>query len=100
MSTPLNEDPLDEAFFDFKCPYCGEVNSFPAASAHTLQECASCAESIIVPGDGVETGGKLPLPMRTPRLLLRRFSLDDSVELVKMVEQDESCLLPVTETNV
>jgi RimJ/RimL family protein N-acetyltransferase/predicted RNA-binding Zn-ribbon protein involved in translation (DUF1610 family) len=92
--------PAEESFFDFNCPYCGDLNSFPGASAHTLQECASCGESIIVPEAGAELGGKLPLPFGTPRLLLRRFHPDDSAKLLKMVEQDESCTLPVTEANV
>jgi len=100
MSTPDYEIPPEESFFDFKCPYCGEVNSFPATSAHTLQECASCAASIIVPEAGAETGGKLPLPMSTPRLLLRRFHPDDSAKLLELVAQDETCALPVTESNV
>jgi RimJ/RimL family protein N-acetyltransferase/predicted RNA-binding Zn-ribbon protein involved in translation (DUF1610 family) len=100
MNTPSYEIPPDESFFDFKCPYCGEVNSFPSASAHTLQECASCTESVIVPEPGTETGGKLPLPLRTPRLLLRRFHPDDSVKLLEIAAQDESGALPVTETNV
>jgi ribosomal-protein-alanine N-acetyltransferase len=90
----------EESFFDFDCPYCGGVNSFPATSIHTLQECASCSETIIVPEGGAETGGKLPLPMRTARLLLRRFNPDDAIPLLKMVGQDESCTLPITEMDV
>jgi RimJ/RimL family protein N-acetyltransferase len=96
----LSEIPSDDSFFDFKCPYCGELNSFPATSAHTLHDCASCMESIIVPAVGAPVGGKLPLPVSTPRLLLRRFRPDDSVKLLEMVAQDESCALPVTETDV
>jgi [ribosomal protein S5]-alanine N-acetyltransferase len=96
----LSEPLPDEAFFDFKCPHCGEVNSFPAASFHTLQECASCAEPIIVPKAGAETGGKLPLPISTARLLLRGFHPEDADPLMKMVAQDESCALPITETDV
>lgn len=95
----MSELPAEESFFDFKCPYCGELNSFPAASAHTLQECASCGESLVVPNSGAGTGGKLPLPMSTPRLVLRRFRPDDSVKLAEMVAQDETCTLPVTEAN-
>jgi [ribosomal protein S5]-alanine N-acetyltransferase len=96
----LSEILPEDSFFDFKCPYCGLVNSFPATSAHTLQECASCTESLIVPEAGVPTGGKLPLPIITPRLHLRRFQLDDTGPLLEMVARDESCELPVNETNV
>jgi RimJ/RimL family protein N-acetyltransferase len=97
---PLSEILPEDSFFDFKCPYCGEVNSFPAASVHTLQECASCLDSLIVPEAGAKAGGKLPLPISTPRLLLRRFHPDDAGPLLKMVAEDESCALPVTETDV
>jgi RimJ/RimL family protein N-acetyltransferase len=89
----------EDSFFDFKCPYCGLVNSFPATSARTLQECASCAESLIVPEPGAPAAGKLPLPITTPRLLLRRFQLDDAGPLLELVARDESCALPITETD-
>jgi RimJ/RimL family protein N-acetyltransferase len=96
----MSEIPAEDSFFDFKCPYCGQVNSFPNDATHTLQECASCAESIVVPAPGVETGGKLPLPIRTPRLVLRRFHPEDSAKLLEIVAQDESGKLFVTEANV
>jgi [ribosomal protein S5]-alanine N-acetyltransferase len=97
---PLSEFLPEDSFFDFKCPFCGGVNSFPTTSVHTLQECASCGESIIVPESGAQTGHKLPLPLSTPRLLLRNFRPDDPPGLLKMVAEDESSTLPVTETDV
>jgi [ribosomal protein S5]-alanine N-acetyltransferase len=90
----------EESFFDFKCPYCGENNSFPASAAHSLQDCAGCAESLIVPESGAEVGGRVPLPITTARLIVRPFLPDDGVPLLKLDEQDESALLPITETNV
>jgi RimJ/RimL family protein N-acetyltransferase/predicted RNA-binding Zn-ribbon protein involved in translation (DUF1610 family) len=96
----LSEISSDESFFDFKCPYCGEVNSFPTASVHTLQECASCGESVIVPEAGAETGGKLPMPISAPRLVLRRLRPDDAGRLLEMAAQDEASTLPINETNV
>ena len=96
----MSEIPAEDSFYDFKCPYCGEVNSFPSASIHTLQECASCSESIIVPAAGAETGGKLPLPLTAPRLILRKFRPGDSAKLLEMAAQDESSPLPVNEANV
>ena len=96
----MSEISSDESFFDFKCPYCGELNSFPAASVHTLQECASCSESVIVPEAGAPTAGKLPLPISAPRLVLRRLRPDDAGRLLEMAAQDESNMLPVNETNV
>jgi RimJ/RimL family protein N-acetyltransferase len=96
----LSETPPDDSFFDFKCPYCGDLNSFPTASARTLQECASCGKEIVVPAIGAETAGKLPLPASTPRLLLRMFHPDDSVKLLELNAQYEPSEFPVTETNV
>jgi RimJ/RimL family protein N-acetyltransferase len=96
----LSEILPEESFFDFNCPYCGEVNSFPALSVHTLQECASCLESVIVPEAGAQTGGKLPWPISTPRLCLRQFRPDDAGPLLEMVARDESCTLLVTETDI
>ncbi len=96
----MSEIPVEDSFFDFKCPYCGGENSFPAPAARTLQECALCSESLIVPEAGAGTGGKLPLPMSAGRLLLRRFQHGDAVRLVEMAAQDESGALPLTETNV
>lgn len=95
----MSEEPIDESFFDFTCPYCGGLNSFPTSASHTLQECALCVESIIVPDVGAETGGKLPMPILAPRLLLRRFSPEDSAHLLKLLAEDDTFDLPITETD-
>ncbi|HEY3862999.1 MAG TPA: GNAT family protein [Verrucomicrobiae bacterium] len=100
MSEPLSENPPEDSFFDFACPYCGEVNSFPSAVARTLQECASCGEMIVVPEPGAETAGKVPLPMRTPRLIIRRFQSEDTNRLINLAREDDMGGLPVTEANV
>jgi RimJ/RimL family protein N-acetyltransferase len=97
---PLSETFAEDSFFDFKCPYCGGVNSFPAASAHTLQECAACLESLIVPDSGTPIGGALPLPISTSRLVLRSFHPDDAAPLLKLAAEDETFSLPLTETDV
>jgi RimJ/RimL family protein N-acetyltransferase len=96
----LSEFLPEDSFFDFECPYCGEVNSFPASAVRTLQECASCTESLIVPESGAQVGGKLPLPISTGRLVIRRFHPDDAVALVKLAADDETSALPTSETDV
>ena len=79
MSTEIPE----VSFLDFKCPYCGELNSFPSDSAGRLRACFNCMESLLVPDAGQETGGKIPLPFHTPRLSLRRLELGDWKDLVE-----------------
>jgi ribosomal-protein-alanine N-acetyltransferase len=96
----LSEILPEDSFFDFKCPYCEAINSFPASAVRTLQECASCTESLIVPESGVEVGGRLPQTIVTPRLVLRRFVPDDAAPILKIIARDEFPELPVTETDI
>ena len=96
----MSEISSEDSFFDFKCPYCGHDNSFPITSANTLQDCASCTASFIVPEVGAKIAGKLPLPMTTPRLVIRRFRPDDTAKFLANLAQDESSTLMVNETNV
>ena len=79
----------EESFLDFKCPYCGEMVSFPAAHAGLVEECPLCFESLIVPKDGGDVGAAVPLPMATPRLVLRRLRELDLRDLVDLYAGDE-----------
>jgi len=74
----------EEKFLDFKCPSCGEMVSFPAAHAGLVEECPLCFESLIVPKDGGDVGGAVPLPLATPRLVLRRLRELDLRDLVDL----------------
>lgn len=76
-------------FIDFKCPHCGEMNSFPEEFAGLAQECPACVETVIVPNDGSDTGRKLPLPLSTPRLRLRRLSSHDWKDIVELVSDEQ-----------
>lgn len=67
----------DEAFLDFKCPGCGGLNSYPPDAAGLVRECVHCNENLLVPADGGDTGHVVPLPIKTERLLVRRFAHDD-----------------------
>jgi RimJ/RimL family protein N-acetyltransferase len=95
----MNENPGEEDFFDFKCPYCGDVNSFPGSCKGTLQECVMCGEAIVVPEEG-DAARKLPLPASTQRLIVRRFQADDAAAMVELVQRDETTTLAINETNV
>ena len=66
-----------ENFLDFKCPHCGALNSFPQDSAGLVRQCFNCLADVIVPDDGSEAGGTIPLPVTTDRLVLRRFEPAD-----------------------
>ena len=67
----------EESFVDFRCPYCEEPVSFPATDAGFARACPNCTETVIVPEDGSDLGGRLPLPIVTERLTLRRFAPGD-----------------------
>jgi RimJ/RimL family protein N-acetyltransferase len=83
----------EENFLDFKCPHCGELNSFPQDCAGFARECLNCMESLIVPEAGGTVGRRLPLPLTTPRLVLRRLDAGDSRDLLEfMFEEEEDAL--------
>jgi hypothetical protein len=55
-------------FINFKCPYCGAAVSFPEALIPTVQECPFCSKILAIPQNETEGCGKLPIPLKTPRL--------------------------------
>src|SRR5438128_5558928 len=79
----------DQDFIDFKCPYCNEAVSFPQDSARRVQECPNCAESLIVPRKPGDPGQKVPLPITTPRLTLRRLATADWKDLLEFFSDED-----------
>jgi RimJ/RimL family protein N-acetyltransferase len=79
----------EENFLDFKCPFCNEPLSFPDNTAGSLQECPNCMESLIVPEVGAKTGETPPLPITTPRLVLRRFVMNDWKRLIELLGDED-----------
>jgi RimJ/RimL family protein N-acetyltransferase len=79
----------EESFIDFKCPYCGDPVSFPQENAGFVQACPGCFESLIVPDDGGEVGRLIPLPIKTPRLILRRLAGGDWKDLLELMSDEE-----------
>lgn len=77
----------DEDFIDFKCPSCGEAASFPQADVGLVRACPACIQDLVVPAPGSEVGRKLPLPVTTPRLVLRRFRAGDWKDLLEMMPE-------------
>src|SRR6266516_7161399 len=80
----------EEGYIDFKCPHCGFLVSFPATNVLTVQGCPNCLESVVVPQPGTEHGGKLPIPVRTPRLNLRRLNPEDRQDLRELMSDADS----------
>ena len=76
---------MDEPFIDSKCPYCSNPVSFPRSSVGSVHDCPNCPEILIVPEEGVEVAAKLPIPIQTPRLFLRKLRDTDSEDLLELM---------------
>ena len=77
----------EESFLDFACPYCGEPVSFPQSEAGLLRECPNCMEGFVVPATGAGSAGKIPVPVTTPRLVLRRLQAGDWKDLMELLPE-------------
>jgi ribosomal-protein-alanine N-acetyltransferase len=78
-----------EDFLDFKCPYCGALNSFPTSAACLARECMNCLETFLVPETAESAARRLPLPVEAARLRLRRFEPGDWKDLLEFEFDDE-----------
>jgi RimJ/RimL family protein N-acetyltransferase len=78
----------EETYVDFKCPFCGEPNSFQESAAGSAQSCPNCQETLVVPLESTETGGQLPFPFTFHRLRLRRFHPSDWKALLDLSVED------------
>jgi len=84
----------EENFVDFKCPYCNGPVSFPQESVGFLRECPGCMQSLIVPEAGAELAREIPLPFKTPTLVLRRLQPGDWKALMELFgSEDEEQVL-------
>ena len=77
-------------FLDFKCPYCRDTVSFTQELAGAAQECPNCFESLVVPHELQEFANPVPVPIRTPRLLLRRLVAGDYKDLEEILGDEET----------
>jgi RimJ/RimL family protein N-acetyltransferase len=80
---------MDDNFIDFKCPYCTAEVSFPMETAGKIQECPECADTLIVPQESSGFGHKIPIPITTPRLILRRLAGADWKDFLEFMSDDE-----------
>ncbi len=77
-------------FVDFQCPYCGASLSFPEERRSTAQECPYCSETVIVSTVDSEKGGRLPLPIKTPRLNIRPLRTEDLPDWLEFIKDEDS----------
>ena len=76
---------LESDFIDFSCPYCSNPVSFPRPEAGELKQCPNCLESMIVPDSSGRPAERIPFPIRTDRLVLRRFQTLDAKDLAELM---------------
>jgi [ribosomal protein S5]-alanine N-acetyltransferase len=88
----MNFEISGQDFLDFKCPYCGMLNSFPTTAAKLPRECLNCQETFLVPEMDQGTARALPLPFESERIRLRRFEPTDWQDLLefKFEEEDDA----------
>jgi len=79
----------EESFIDFECPYCGGAVSFLQDTGGFAQQCPNCMESLIVPEAAGEPGRKIPVPITTSRLILRRFAAGDWKDLMELLADED-----------
>ncbi len=79
----------EDSFIDSKCPHCGDAVSFPQEYAGQVQACPICSADLIVPSHGAETGQRVPLPIETARLVLRRLHANDWKDLLELMSVEE-----------
>ncbi len=77
-------------FIDARCPSCGRAVSFPQVLAGQTNECPHCGEAVIVPEQPGQIAGRVPIPIQTPRLLLRRLKSLDLEELRQLLADEDS----------
>jgi RimJ/RimL family protein N-acetyltransferase len=80
---------IEETFFDCTCPHCGADASFPQSAAGLVQACPNCMEDLIAPEAEGSPARKLPLPLTTPRLLLRRLAAGDWAGVMECLPDEE-----------
>jgi ribosomal-protein-alanine N-acetyltransferase len=85
----MDSEIVGEDYLDFKCPYCGTLNSFPTSAAGLLRECVNCLDLLLVPKKDGEPGRKLPVPLDVRGLRLRTFQASDWKDLLAFQFQEE-----------
>ena len=92
MSTETTwERNLDEqTYITFPCPKCGNSVEYTEDCAGSAQPCPYCGEDVIVPRGDKQQGSALPLPIETPRLILRRLQFEDLSDALEILSDPET----------
>jgi MtfA peptidase len=83
-------EPVDTDFIDYRCPYCQNPVSFPKPDADTLKQCPNCLDLALVPERSGLPAARIPIPLRTERLVLRRFQALDAKDLAEVASNPQS----------
>jgi RimJ/RimL family protein N-acetyltransferase len=54
-----------------------------------VEECPECTATLVVPKDGAQLAGMLPLPLTMPRVILRRLRMNDWKDLLEFLGDPE-----------
>jgi ribosomal-protein-alanine N-acetyltransferase len=79
----------EENYIAFACPKCGNSVEYLEDYAGTAQPCPYCGEDIVVAIAGGTEGHSLPLPLSTPRLILRRLASADLPDILEILTDPE-----------
>jgi RimJ/RimL family protein N-acetyltransferase len=85
----MDSEIVGEDFIDFKCPYCGSLNSFATSAAKLVRECMNCLEFFVVPAADGDAARGLPLPAESAQIRLRKFQPADWQDLIEFQFQEE-----------
>ena len=85
----MDSEIVGEDFLDFKCPYCGALNSFEVSAAKLVRECVNCLDLFIVPARDGEAARNLSATVEGPRILLRALQAPDWKDLLEFQFADE-----------
>lgn len=89
VARSMDSEIVGEDFIDFKCPFCGSLNSFPTSAARLTRECMNCLELFLVPSADGEAARVLPLPVESAKIRLRKFQPTDWEALLEFQFTDE-----------
>ena len=80
----------EQTYITFSCPKCGNLVEYLEEYAGSAQPCPFCGEDVIVPRGGDQKGFALPLPIETPRLVLRKLQLEDLPDVLEILSDPET----------
>lgn len=80
----------EQTYITFSCPKCGNSVEYLEDYAGSAQPCPFCGEDIIVPRGADQESAALPLPIETPRLILRKVQLEDLSDALEILSDAET----------